>query len=155
MNKSLFTAALAAITATSFISSCASMDPEYAAYKKQQEAKKAAAANPFGAPSLGNNDYAVPGANGETGGANAPYQPLPGVADAPNIAAPDPAPRIGTPTLPDPVPTAIAGSHTVIAGESLWRISRKYGVSVVQLKAANKLQNDTIWVGQKLIIPRQ
>ena len=134
------------------------MDPEYAAYKKQQEAKKAAAANPFGAPTLGNNDYAVPGANGETGapaaGGNAPYQPLPGVADAPDIATPDPAPHIGTPTLPAPALTGVAGSHKVIAGESLWRISRKYGVTVPQLKAANNLTSDTIVIGQNLVIPR-
>jgi len=159
MNKSLIIQSITAIAATAIITSCASLDPDYAAYKKQQAEKKAAAANPYGAPTLNNNNqYSVPGVNGETGSAragDAPYQPLPGVpTQPPVIGAPDPAPIIGTPVQPTPTaPTAHAGTHTVVAGESLWRISRKYGVTVPQLKAANNLQSDTIWVGQKLNIP--
>ena len=44
--------------------------------------------------------------------------------------------------------------HLVEKGETLYGISRKYGVSVDQISAANKLGKDTmIKVGQKLTIP--
>jgi LysM repeat protein len=45
-----------------------------------------------------------------------------------------------------------AGSHTVAKGETLYRISKEYGVSVQDLKAWNRLADNTIHVGQKLIV---
>ncbi|HEX2055362.1 MAG TPA: LysM peptidoglycan-binding domain-containing protein [Nitrospiraceae bacterium] len=42
--------------------------------------------------------------------------------------------------------------HTVQPGETLFRISRKYHVSVDKLRKWNNLLDDTIEVGQKLII---
>jgi len=45
-----------------------------------------------------------------------------------------------------------AGSHTVAKGETLYRISKDYGVSVQDLKAWNGLADNTIHVGQKLIV---
>ena len=44
--------------------------------------------------------------------------------------------------------------HVVGKGEYLAKIARKYNVSVSALKNANKLKNDTVFVGQKLVIPR-
>jgi membrane-bound lytic murein transglycosylase D len=44
------------------------------------------------------------------------------------------------------------GSHTVAKGETLYRISKEYGVSVQDLKAWNRLEDNTIHVGQKLIV---
>ena len=41
----------------------------------------------------------------------------------------------------------------VQTGESLWLLARRYGVTVEELKAANKLESDQIHVGQPLIIP--
>jgi len=41
----------------------------------------------------------------------------------------------------------------VFKGDTLWGLSRKYGVSVDQIKAANKYTDDTIYAGEKLIIP--
>jgi LysM repeat protein len=41
----------------------------------------------------------------------------------------------------------------IFKGDSLWSLSRKYGVSVDQIKAANKYTDDTIYAGEKLIIP--
>ncbi len=44
--------------------------------------------------------------------------------------------------------------HTVKKGETLWRISKAYGVSLPELVEANDLDDDyTIHVGQKLYIP--
>jgi LysM repeat protein len=45
-----------------------------------------------------------------------------------------------------------AGSHTVAKGETLYRISKDYGVSVQNLKEWNHLPDNTIHVGQKLIV---
>jgi len=44
------------------------------------------------------------------------------------------------------------GSHTVAKGETLYRISKEYGVSIKDLKAWNQLADNTIHVGQKLIV---
>lgn len=42
--------------------------------------------------------------------------------------------------------------HTVVAGETLWGIAQKYGVTVDEIKAKNGLSDNTIFVGQKLVI---
>jgi LysM repeat protein len=42
--------------------------------------------------------------------------------------------------------------HTVKAKEGLYAIAKKYSVSVKQLKEWNKLQGDSLSVGQQLII---
>lgn len=43
--------------------------------------------------------------------------------------------------------------HTVRKGETLWRISRAYGVSISEITEANGLSDFTIHTGQKLYIP--
>lgn len=43
-------------------------------------------------------------------------------------------------------------THIVKAGETLYRISRQYGVSAEKIKKWNKLQTNTLEVGQKLIV---
>lgn len=44
--------------------------------------------------------------------------------------------------------------HTVEKGETLWRISRNYGVSVGSLRKANGLNDSSgIYIGQRLLIP--
>lgn len=42
--------------------------------------------------------------------------------------------------------------HKVEPGDTLYNISRKYGVTIQDLKSINKLQGDTIQIGQELII---
>ncbi|MBD5182208.1 MAG: transglycosylase SLT domain-containing protein [Bacteroidales bacterium] len=44
-------------------------------------------------------------------------------------------------------------THTVAKGENLSKIAQKYGTTVAKIKLANKLRNDNINAGQKLIIP--
>lgn len=41
----------------------------------------------------------------------------------------------------------------VQTNDSLWLLARRYGLTVEELKAANKLESDQIHVGQRLIIP--
>lgn len=43
--------------------------------------------------------------------------------------------------------------YTVKSGDSLWSISKKFGVSVSELKEANNLSGNLLSIGQNLIIP--
>ncbi|HKO31996.1 MAG TPA: LysM peptidoglycan-binding domain-containing protein [Nitrospiraceae bacterium] len=45
--------------------------------------------------------------------------------------------------------------HTVKPGETLYRISRQYGVTVDKVRKWNKLPDDIIEVGQKLIVGQE
>ena len=49
--------------------------------------------------------------------------------------------------------SALAASYKVVKNDSLWAISKKYGVSISSLKKANSLSGNTIYVGQTLKIP--
>ena len=60
-----------------------------------------------------------------------------------------PAPRPRTQARP-----ATGVEHTVQKGESLWKISRAYGVSIEMIALANEMgSNSRIDIGQKLFIP--
>lgn len=56
--------------------------------------------------------------------------------------------------MPEGATAAKTGAmiHVVKPGETLFRISRKYGIEVEKLKKMNKLPDDIIEVGQKLIV---
>ncbi len=47
--------------------------------------------------------------------------------------------------------TTHGGMHIVVQGDTLFGIARRYGLSLEELKKKNKLNADTIFVGQKLI----
>ena len=47
----------------------------------------------------------------------------------------------------------VVSEHTVMRGETLSGIAQRYQVSLSRLRTANRLRNDTIHVGQVLIIP--
>lgn len=49
--------------------------------------------------------------------------------------------------------SALADSYTVVKNDTLWGLSKKYGVSVSDLKKANGISGHLIYVGQKLQIP--
>lgn len=46
-------------------------------------------------------------------------------------------------------------THVVRSGESLYKIAKKYGVTIEQLKKANSMTNNKIKPGQKLTIPKK
>jgi LysM repeat protein len=75
-----------------------------------------------------------------------------GLADPTRIYA---GQRLVIPTANVPTAPAEAGaSHTVQAGENLYRISLKYGVTTKALADLNGIYNpDQVFVGQKLTIP--
>jgi LysM repeat protein len=50
-------------------------------------------------------------------------------------------------------PVSVERFHTVHSGDTLNGISALYGVSVAAIKARNRLSNDLIYVGQRLVIP--
>jgi len=69
-------------------------------------------------------------------------------------AAPETKERASAKEKERTAPTAKAGSHMVKKGETLGEIASKYGVSVDDLKKANKgLDPRRMRVGQKLIVP--
>jgi LysM repeat protein len=64
------------------------------------------------------------------------------------------------PSTPDTVPVVVSqpgadspGTHIVQAGENLFRIGLKYGVSWQALQAANNMPTPFVYSGQTLIIP--
>ncbi|WP_461243986.1 C40 family peptidase [Secundilactobacillus muriivasis] len=50
--------------------------------------------------------------------------------------------------------TATASTYTVKSGDTLWKVSKKYGVTIAQLKQWNGLKSDMIAVGQKLAVKK-
>lgn len=111
-----------------------------------------------------NNPYAVPGVSTEGGyapasqapyeQASAPYQSIPSTAINPPADIPS-TPAYTPPAATSSRPSSSGGaSHTVSAGDTLWGLSRKYGVSVDDIRQANSLRSDTIVTGQTISIPR-
>jgi membrane-bound lytic murein transglycosylase D len=64
--------------------------------------------------------------------------------------------KSGVKGVPGSNPIVRSGSkyYTVQAGDTLWEISKKRGVSVAQLKQLNGLSTSNIKVGQKLILSK-
>ncbi|MCF8070315.1 MAG: LysM peptidoglycan-binding domain-containing protein [Desulfobacterales bacterium] len=60
-----------------------------------------------------------------------------------------------TPAKPVETPTVKASGatyHHVQKGETVYRISKQYGLTPDQLRTLNKLENDAIYPGQKLLV---
>ncbi|NPA43667.1 MAG: LysM peptidoglycan-binding domain-containing protein [Chlorobi bacterium] len=82
-------------------------------------------------------------------------------SEAPEVQIPQPAAPQPSETAETPQPAATPAPsepenyvlHTVQPKETLYAISRKYGVSVEAIKAANALRDNTLTVGQTLKIP--
>lgn len=59
--------------------------------------------------------------------------------------------ELKVPALPIQNETII---YTVVAGDNLYQIARRYNISVEELRKANQLISDNLSIGQKLYIPR-
>lgn len=76
-------------------------------------------------------------------------QPAPAKAEAPKKAsAPSPKKKAETTR-----PSTKSRVHKVSKGETLFSISKRYGVSVDAIKKANNMKKDAIGIGQRLTIP--
>ncbi len=45
--------------------------------------------------------------------------------------------------------------HTVASGETLFRISQNYGVSIAEIQKANNMSGVSVILGEKLKIPKK
>jgi len=57
------------------------------------------------------------------------------------------------PTYSPPATAAQTKVHTIVRGDSLWSISKKYGVSIDAIKQANGMTKDIVVLDTKLNIP--
>ncbi|MEM6397983.1 MAG: glucosaminidase domain-containing protein [Bacteroidota bacterium] len=112
--------------------------------------------NPIPPPSQPGNDQtneptAPPPPTGG-GGVIIPAPPIPPTVDPaptdPQIGGNTDGQPSEDPIISDPLP--VERFHTVIRGETLFAISRKYGLTVDALKALNNLSSNTIQIGQRL-----
>ena len=105
--------------------------------------------NPYAAPD------AAAGAGADTPASN--VNPAYEAPAAPSYQAPAAYEEPATAATPKRVPAGnnAAGMkvHTVVSGDSLWAIGKKYSVSVDSIKQANNLTKDTAVLGAKLKIP--
>ncbi len=98
------------------------------------------------------NPYAAPDYTDDSG---SPYQSsdVNPAYDAPAVYE-DTAPSVPAPETSAP-PTQSTKIHTVVRGDTLWGLGKKYGVSVDAIKRANGMTRDTVVLGSKLQIPAQ
>ena len=101
--------------------------------------------------------YGVPSSGGVE---SAPYQAINPPADEnPTYGAAayeDTAPSVpSVPSTPSVPSVATAGSHTIVAGDTLWGLSKKYGVSVDAIRAANGMAatDNNVRLGQTINLP--
>ncbi|MCW1924170.1 LysM peptidoglycan-binding domain-containing protein [Luteolibacter arcticus] len=66
-----------------------------------------------------------------------------------HAATPTPA----APTGSSPAPSAASTSHTVVRGDTLGAIARRYGTTSAAIKQANAMTSDTVVLGKTLVIP--
>lgn len=145
-NITITTCIATTLLSTTLFTSC-TLDPEYREWKKKNKnASTDSTANPYGAPpAQTSNPYGVP----QTGGEAAPYQRLPGVSDpTPHHHSDSPDPRTA-----GNLPATGGTQHTVVSGESLWGLARKYNTTIEAIQTANGLTSTNIRTGSTLTIP--
>lgn len=108
--------------------------------------------NPYGSPDAGmanapapayeNPVYDTPAAYEEGGAAPSAAAPVPAYPET--AAAPAAQPANGSAII-----------HTVVKGDTLSGLSSKYKVPVASIKQANRMTNDTVVLGRKMVIPPQ
>jgi nucleoid-associated protein YgaU len=112
--------------------------------------------NPYGAPDSG---YAAAPEAPATEPANPVYDTPAayedgGAAPAPALASSAPAAAEAA-AAPASSGNGAAIIHTVVKGDTLSGISKKYKVPTASIKQANRMTNDTVVLGRKMVIPPQ
>ncbi|MEE1944615.1 LysM peptidoglycan-binding domain-containing protein [Pedobacter sp. KR3-3] len=93
----------------------------------------------------------IPSANGNAAPAEAPVE-APKVAEAPPVKSKQKKTEEAA-TPPSPTVSTDGGfEHTVVAGETIYTIAKKYSLTTFQLKTWNNLASNDLTTGQKLII---
>lgn len=121
-----------------------------------QKAGEYDTSDPYGAADAGqvnppanepaNPVYDTPAAYEENSGTT-PMASTPEVPAAPTTT--------DVPPAPSRQPNGPAIIHTVVKGDTLSGISAKYKVPVTAIKQANRMTNDTVVLGRKMVIPPQ
>lgn len=106
-------------------------------------------ANPYGTADAGQVNAPV------TEPANPVYDTPAAYEESSTTAA---APAVADANIPaTPAPKAPSNGaaiiHTVVAGDTLSGISSKYKVPAATIKQANRMTNDTVVLGRKMVIP--
>ncbi|MCB1231452.1 MAG: LysM peptidoglycan-binding domain-containing protein [Verrucomicrobiae bacterium] len=108
------------------------------------------ASNPYYGPEGGGSAY------GSGAGEYPDVQPTPPASsyDTGGYTAPPPAPAYSGGGGSTTTSSGGGGSsHTVVQGDTLFSLARRYGTSVTAIKSANGLTSDLIRTGQTLTIP--
>ncbi|MCI4666023.1 MAG: LysM peptidoglycan-binding domain-containing M23 family metallopeptidase [Neomegalonema sp.] len=80
--------------------------------------------------------------------------PTPPPAPAPVAVAPAPAVAPPAPIAPRRAPSVAGRTHTVVKGDTVYSLGKRYGVTPAQIQSANGLDASfTIKLGQQLLIP--
>ena len=109
----------------------------------QASSQRPAPAIPVPAPGVGAARPASQPASGAGTAAKPPAQPASGAGTAAKPTGNQPA--SGTLALP-------ISQHTVAQGETLYSIARRYSVSIDQVRGWNQLPDNTIKIGQVLVV---
>jgi membrane-bound lytic murein transglycosylase D len=81
-----------------------------------------------------------------------PAADLSGAGAAPTVAARAPAPTPKASATAQRSGVAAGTKHTVTSGETLWKLSQRYGCTVDDLKRWNGLASNDLKRGQSLIV---
>ena len=105
--------------------------------------------NPYGVPDAGAVNPPAAAA------ANPIYDSPAAYEDSTVTADPVPSPAVTPALTPAAAPPAngAATIHTVVKGDTLSGISTKYKVPIASIKQANRMTNDTVVLGRKMVIP--
>ena len=123
------------------LASCAAKKDDYDTSSPYGPADASANAAPYQPVAPTNQTYDTPAAYEDAGSAAVtPNAPVPTPSEA--AAAPSPA-----------ATGAVTATHTVVKGDTLGGIAKKYKVSTASIKAANGMTSDVVVLGKKLKIP--
>jgi LysM repeat protein len=107
--------------------------------------------------------YAMPGAGATVDNpvydSPAAYEdgaaPADGTVPADGVAALPAIPDAAAPTANTAPANGAAIIHTVVKGDTLSGIAAKYKVPMASIRTANRMTNDTVVLGRKMVIPPQ